>query len=243
MLLKHIKYDLLYNWKFFVGTMAALLFWGALGIQDNDISLTLTVVLFPVLLAVIVLCVVFVLRYYNRSLYGNQGYLTMALPAHAANILAAKAISTTIWFNALIFTGAFSVALFARNVGSLFDMFFTSLSSNLYFLFEVNLSMLSSLMTIYLAITVANTAVRGRRLGIPGGIACYIVWMLVGHLLSQAVYSLFRYPQLYMFFAKALSVKAANNIANWAILLFNIALIAAAFLINVRLIQKKVNLQ
>lgn len=249
MLGKLIKYDLLYNWKFFVGTMAVLLCWGAIGIPsyNNGITLTITAVLVPVLLAVVVLCVVFVLRYYNSSLYGRQGYLTMALPTSPANILGAKVITTTIWFNAIIIVGYFSAALYIRSLSDAFDYVFSNLGSFLQNFLYINLSMLSTLLTIYLAITIANVWVNGKRLGALGGIAFYVIWQLLSDLIFRWITHLVVHNDI-TFMTSFLFGTFFNSMmwlpaVFWSQIVFNLCLIVIAFLLNSWLIQKKVSLQ
>ncbi|MDL2214509.1 hypothetical protein LJB76_03000 [Clostridia bacterium OttesenSCG-928-O13] len=192
MLGKLIKYDLVYNWKLFVAIMAVLLCWGIVGASysgHNQVTLTLNMIMMPVLLACVVLCVVSVLQYYNKSLFGRQGYFTMALPTTPWRIVLAKAITTTIWFNALAVAAAFSVGLYSRELGD----FFKSLIEMGPDVFRVwlvaNLSMLNTLLGLYLVITLANVWVRGRRLGIVGGIAGYVVWAVLQNIGSRVLSS------------------------------------------------------
>lgn len=250
MLGKLIKYDLLYNWRFFVGTVAALLLWGAIGFPSNaPVAVTLTAVLTPVILALMVLCVVSVLRYYNQSMYGQQGYLTMALPASPAAILGAKVLTAVIWYNVILAAAALAVAFLSRDVAGLFEMIFYDFGSTFLLWLQANVFMLFTLSSIYLAITVANVSIRGRRLGAWGGIGCYLLWMLLYNILSE-LYTFLLAKLLHasyswssaLFETYVFGVYFSTRYF-WLYILFYSVLIAAALLLNLWLVRKKVNLQ
>lgn len=113
--------------------------------------------------AIIVTYVVIVMRYY-KSLFGNEGYLTLTLPVKKSSILISKVIVAFIWlalstiFMLLSFVGFFYI-LDIRDIWELLLEILTPELKNLivFMIVSFAIQMVLFIAEVYFAITVANT--------------------------------------------------------------------------------------
>ena len=114
MLIKLLKHDL----RAGLGTFATL---GAVALAAGLIMAALAAVggmvvgvLFavPIFVAVAVATIIFIYRFFAKSMFGSTGHLTLTLPAGRAALLASKLIVSVFWFTAAMLLAFAITALF-----------------------------------------------------------------------------------------------------------------------------------
>jgi hypothetical protein len=244
MLMKLIKYDIRYNWRWYMGLFGGLAVFGLsgalvphinkIGADDfhNPVVIVSTIVYavtLCVITAIIVQCMVAAVQGYKKGMYGNWGYLTMTLPVKHTQILTSKFVTACFWFNAVSLMSVLSGLLFAYLADSLeftlnapaWEMVWDILKG----WFIVNLCILSIIGAVYLSVTVANVSLDGRRLGLWGGITGFVVWMaLWGFSLFHAINFHYHYP----------------SSESWLVSVHFALFLAAAYAINAALIKRRV---
>jgi hypothetical protein len=196
MLGKLIKYDLLYNWRGFMGLITGLLVFGLSGFLMSEIGnmnfddmsfwqrvMAIANILIWVAIGVAgVQCIVSIIQGYRRTVFSRWGYLTLSLPTTPAYVLAAKLVTALIWLNIIIIMASGSMLLFAYALdpdayNASFDFLKTWDFYAVYFI--INLWVLTLAAVAFLGITTANASIHGRRLGVWCGLACFAVFVTI----------------------------------------------------------------
>ncbi len=111
MLRKLLKQDIRSTWRefgilFLCIFLAGMLVPATMLYSENPILLMLsTLAIFAILVASMVISIMCLFRLFNSSIYSNQGYLTMTLPATGSKLVLSKLITGTGWITLTTIVG------------------------------------------------------------------------------------------------------------------------------------------
>lgn len=181
MLGKLIKYDFKFGKTPFLAMVGGLLLTGVIGrMQGARLNDSFPAVILLIMVAIIIGCVVLIFQNYNRSLFGDEGYLTLTLPVKRYKLILSKLIVSIIWFCIMILTIYLMMYImfgndYMKNLSNLdtYDIICTVSGMIQTFLFMLNV-----ILMLYAATTAAHISIRGRRLGWPvalGGLTLAVI--------------------------------------------------------------------
>lgn len=145
-------------------------------------------VLMLISMCMFVLTAVIMVTNFQKTLYGDQGYLTFTLPVKSVSLLASKVITSTIWFVAAFATliGTMALTMFVVKEDLLGDNYetiesmlplilggksvATVVTYVLYRLISLFVSFAMFTIEVYFAITIANTRLFQKH---------YVLWTMV----------------------------------------------------------------
>lgn len=235
-MLKMIKYELLGSYRqFFFAFLIYLGLCFLVPMLPESIFLDIGTVGVSVLLFGM-LCMLFynVIKYYQRTMFKRQGYLTLTLPVSSSVLVGAKLISTLIWFVLGTFVLVIGFMIFVMMLGQadlsvifkVFREFFSQFGNYAMDIFKSIIVFLMSeclnVLYIFLIITFVHTHwfKKNRSLW---GIACYFVGMY-----------------LYVFVASQFPVVSSDSPLFY---LINFGLCAALFCSNIYLLQRHIEVE
>ena len=115
MLGKLLKLDIMFGWKKFAAMAVAVVIAGfALPYIMSAVAFAVTPLFATLLLIIGVLCVYVCCQYFNRNLFGSEGYLMFTLPVKSGCIVASKLIVTVIWMNVMFCAAGVAALLIER---------------------------------------------------------------------------------------------------------------------------------
>lgn len=211
----------------------------------------ITLVLFVLLIELLIMY-----RYY-KNLFTDEGYLTFTLPVKENTILASKTISGVIWYLvtcvAIIILGGFGLLFSTRCYANDWGEVFMSLGEALHsfnmetegfaplYLFEIVLAIIFSttfnIMLGYISITIGSIIAKKNKL--LAGVGVYFAICIVLSLFSNIVGMVGLFNMDYVTNLEASKIIALILLA---VIVFLAAVSAIAYFLNLKLLEKKLNL-
>ena len=241
MLLRLLKHDIRRNVEPFFGMSAVLLVVAFFTGAQNNFA-TLSVVGYGAFFSLfLIACVIsFMIMYnsYRKTVFGDNGYLTLTLPIKRSTVLLSKMISAILWTNFMIIVVYLAFELLMR--GSLLNLwYFTNFSQSLADYFMLNIVAFFTLSTMHMGITLSNSAFNSvsinRWLGHSVGIGYFIFGMFIATYVIDNL--------LWGFSSSSIIVASSIVVVDRAFLLSNLAFGLIAYFITLYLLNKRLDLK
>lgn len=235
---------------------------GMTGIVEYAATLMLALVF--VVLGSIVGGMVYLISSYRRELYEDRGYLTFSLPLSGGQLLGSKLIVALFWgtvmgISIILYNLILAQILFGHNLlGEMWKI--TGQIDNFGFLFTGSIvtSLMESAVTlllVYFAITVSRVSIKSRKIGslwfilfiVLTSLVTYIQELIANHLpmyLDLSRMAIIGQNEVYIMgldsqFGGTLSIQGVVSIPG---LVFQILLIAGAFIATSYMLEKKIDI-
>jgi len=235
---------------------------GMTGIVEYAATLMLALVF--VVLGSIVGGMVYLISSYRRELYEDRGYLTFSLPLSGGQLLGSKLIVALFWgtvmgISIILYNLILAQILFGHNLlGEMWKI--TGQIDNFGFLFTGSIitSLMESAVTlllVYFAITVSRVSIKSRKIGslwfilfiVLTSLVTYIQELIANHLpmyLDLSRMAIIGQKEVYIMgldsqFGGTLSIQGVVSIPG---LVFQILLIAGAFIATSYMLEKKIDI-
>jgi len=235
---------------------------GMTGIVEYAATLMLALVF--VVLGSIVGGMVYLISSYRRELYEDRGYLTFSLPLSGGQLLGSKLIVALFWgtvmgISIILYNLILAQILFGHNLlGEMWRI--TGQIDNFGFLFTGSIitSLMESAVTlllVYFAITVSRVSIKSRKIGslwfilfiVLTSLVTYIQELIANHLpmyLDLSRMAIIGQKEVYIMgldsqFGGTLSIQGVVSIPG---LVFQILLIAGAFIATSYMLEKKIDI-
>ncbi len=235
---------------------------GMTGIVEYAATLMLALVF--VVLGSIVGGMVYLISSYRRELYEDRGYLTFSLPLSGGQLLGSKLIVALFWgtvmgISIILYNLILAQILFGHNLlGEMWKI--TGQIDNFGFLFTGSIitSLMESAVTlllVYFAITVSRVSIKSRKIGslwfilfiVLTSLVTYIQELIANHLpmyLDLSRMAIIGQKEVYIMgldsqFGGTLSIRGVVSIPG---LVFQILLIAGAFIATSYMLEKKIDI-
>lgn len=229
-----------------------------------EYAATLMLALVFVVLGSIVGGMVYLISSYRRELYEDRGYLTFSLPLSGGQLLGSKLIVALFWgtvmgISIILYNLILAQILFGHNLlGEMWKI--TGQIDNFGFLFTGSIitSLMESAVTlllVYFAITVSRVSIKSRKIGslwfilfiVLTSLVTYIQELIANHLpmyLDLSRMAIIGQKEVYIMgldsqFGGTLSIQGVVSIPG---LVFQILLIAGAFIATSYMLEKKIDI-
>lgn len=219
------------------------------------ISITVFVV---IIVGICVMTLVVTIQRFNKNLLSDEGYLSFTLPVKAHSHIDSKMIVSLMWTILSVLASLISILVMAASKGTLssirsfFEEFipaFNSLGSAGYIIMLegilfIIISTLSTIITIYAAITIGNMSSKHRLLA---GIGSYIGLCVVEQIVSTIIITSFGGKiQHYFESMNHATMSAQLNAVQFVMLgliIFTLVFGAAYYILTNWMLQRKLNLE
>ena len=119
---------------------------------------TLFILILP---ALATLAAIYMIRYYYKTLYSEQGYLSFTLPASITKVVSSKMIVVFIWAVVYVISALPAIFIGEELVSKLYDPFYepatsSSFLSILYFIFVLLMEALSQIMALFFCMSLGQ---------------------------------------------------------------------------------------
>ena len=168
MLIKLLKYDLLYGKNGFFGLAAALLavslvFRFTMDFFSDAIVPIVGSLIILVVTSIIVsiMSIMYIYQGFSKTFFGNHGYLMFTLPVKHSLLLQTKVLTSTIWLNfmALVSFLSGSILTFGHGAQVRFDQ---NTVISIFSFVHYNIIGFLALSILFLIITISKAIIRGR---------------------------------------------------------------------------------
>ena len=191
MLIRLLKLDIKFGYKKFL-TMAGIMV--VLGLLlPFLINLTgflgLSGVLMLTLLITAISCIWLIIQHFYRNLFSNEGYLMFTLPVKPWQLLLSKTLTTLMWYNLFIIAAAVMALFLNRDHSGIIESIKLAFSTEFFPIMvemwvALNTIAIAMIMALYAGLTLSSVAVRGRSIGVIGGVVATIA-LLFGYFTLQ----------------------------------------------------------
>lgn len=191
MLGKLIKYDIKLGKRSYL-TMAAVLTFAAVLIRiitkiDNEsvsslAEIVVVMVLLVIMTVIITAGVVLVYQNFARTLFSNEGYLTLTLPVKRNRLIVSKLITSLLWFNFMLLVAYIIMFIMIEGesgLDMLFKRIWTDMLIFIVMLIIVNLFAANGILILFQFAAAANISIGGKRLGWIFGAVCSGLFVLL----------------------------------------------------------------
>lgn len=184
MLGKLLKFDIKFGRTPYLAIMGMLLLFGLLArlfsaqiIWETPVGLVFSLLMVAVVVAMLIL----VFQNFNRSMFGNEGYLTLTLPVKRHKLLLSKLLISVLWFNLMLLAVILTAIILYTQEWALPEQGISMMDilTLVNSVIIANLWAVNAILLLYMAITAAHVSAAGRRPGWVLGVGVLAVVVIL----------------------------------------------------------------